>query len=329
MTLKDITWDELKPFLVSDCKQADGSMTANKSKFKVLSNWFADKDFNRKEFNIFIYEFKKTGYSNSYLNNFIKLAKHIARYLEISDQFKDYSYFNEESPLEEPLTPKEITKLAEVSIRYHRFKNRKEKHKALIHFLGNVGSRIDESLKLEWSDLVTTPFCMVHFRAQITKTKKERFCPIPHWLYEILWSLPRENQFVFSKIDAANFRRDLKLRAEKCNIKKDVHPHLFRDSSINNKLYFGMPLELVTAYHGHSTTNTTYKYYVRIKTKQLAQSLYNIDPAFKDDQNFENVSEACKQGIEKVINPRVCEYNYQSILNDNNKREVIIKLVER
>ena len=285
-------------------------MPANKSRFNIMVRWFEGKELDRKTFNIFIYELKQTGYSPSYLNNFIKLAKHIFKYLS-SEELKDYSYFPTESPEEDPLSPQEIVKLAEIPMKYTRYKPRRPKYKALIYFLGNVGSRIEETLKLEWKDLQENPLYLVHFRAENTKTKKNRYCPIPKWLYQMLIKLPHESELVFNRLERSNFNEDLKVRATKCGIKKNVHPHLFRDSSINNKLACGVPLEQVTAYHGHTTTNTTYKYYVRIKAKQLAQSLYSLDPAYQSEQTLEMIAQKYKEDLDKTINKKKFDYQIE------------------
>jgi integrase len=308
MKIDDIGWEHLEPYLKKARGQGEKSLLGHKSRFKAIKPFFEGREFNAQNFSIFLSEAEKSGKSPSYQNNCLKLIKHMAHYLG-TQEFDDFRYVDE--VVTEPeyiLTPLEIDKLAEVSMVYKRFKNRRAKHKALIYFLGNVGSRIDETIHLEWTDLVAFPVAMVHFRKEITKTKKERWCPIPKWLYQLLIDLPRDNQYIFSKIEASNFRADLTSRCIKCKIHR-VTPHSFRDSSINNKLAYGMPLEEVTAYHGHSTTNTTYKYYIKIKAQQLAQSLIFCDPAFKNDQTYETMIDAVQIAVEKIINPRLSNYS--------------------
>lgn len=330
----EITWEALEAFLSIEAKQSEGSMPSHKSRFKILKGWFFDSnlDFNRENFNKFIFEKKKLGSKPSYLNGFIKLIKHLGKALKISD-FEDYTFFDEQlSPPEDTLSEEEITKLAEIKIKYptKRFaKEKKLKIPVLIYFLGHIGSRIEETLNLEWRDLSSNPRPMVHFRAEITKTKKERYCAIPRWLYQKLMLFPKESNFIFDKIDKTRFNQELKVRASLANIKKNIHAHLFRDSSINNKLFFGVPLEQVTAYHGHKTTTTTYKYYVRIQAANLAQTLEAFDPAFKLDQTYESMISGIKTDMEKKYNPRVSSYSIETKLNESSKRETSIKFTEK
>ena len=193
--------------------------------------------------------------------------------------------------------------------------------------MGHVGSRIDETLKLEWRDIIYDDIPMIHFRKEITKTKKERFCAIPKWLLKLLLKLPRETDFIFA-VDVSRFREDLVLRGELCKIPFRVKPHTFRDSSINNKLTAGMAIQEVAGYHGHVNIETTFRYYTHIQAKKLAQSLYNYDPAFKDDQTYENNVDGIKNHAEDWVNPRVCTYVYKTTMTENKKRKTVIELIE-
>jgi len=337
MGIDNITWEELEPFLSKDCKQSKGSLPSHRGKFRQLQLWFQEKDFTRSNFTLFLEDREKiNGDKNPTLNNCIKFVKHLAKYVsnkyqinELYDQFKDYTYF-EDDPVQPTnyLTHAQIARLAETRIKYFRYKNKKYKNKALIYFLGHVGSRIDETLKLEWRDIIYDDIPMIHFRKEITKTKKERFCAIPKWLLKMISKLPRDNEKIFS-VDLWRFREDLVLRGELCKIPFRVTPHTFRDSSINNKLTAGMPIQEVAEYHGHVNIETTFRYYTRIQAKKLAQSLRKYDPAFKDDQTYLGNVDAVKTHAENWINPRVCDYSYSTTVMENKKKRTIIELIER
>lgn len=328
----DIPWETLEPFLKVRKQQSNLSLIGHKGRFKTLIEWFKDKEFDATNFDAFIYyEVDKAGKSASTYNNYLKLVKHIASFLKIESEFKDYHFRDDHTGApERVITWEQITKLAECEIVYLRFKDRKDKHKALIYFLGTVGSRIEETLNLEWRDIQQGETPIVHFRKEITKNNKERDCPIPQWLCNMLLNLPKESNLIFHQIEATRFRQNLEERSKKVGLPFVIRPHDLRDSSINNKLEYGVALEKVTAYHGHATTNTTYRYYIRIQAKQMAQALYQKDPAFKNDQTFENLVEAVQGMIEGMLNSKICNYELKESLNpETNKKEIWIGLIEK
>ena len=316
----DISWDELEPFLRKRRGQGNSSIQNHKSRYKVLQGYFADKEFTPNNFDRFLFEGEKSGKSSSWQNNFIKLVKHLAAYLGRSSEFADYKYLDDHSGHpENVLTPEQIKAIAEVEMNYRYSKNRNNKFPALIYFLANLGSRIGETLKLEWDDIKQDDVPMIHFRKEITKTAKERFVPIPKWLLKMVLELPHDNKFIFSLMDPSNIRKELALRAKMAGISFPVTPHTFRDSSINNKLEFDIPLQEVTALHGHSTTNTTYKYYVKIQAKNLARNLNKHDPAYFEDQTFDIFIQGKKEDIEGSLNNRVCNFIHKEEVVEGKK----------
>lgn len=267
--------------------------------------------FNRTNFNKFIYflqkESKQNGehYSTHYINNFLKLAKHLDLFLG-TNELKIYKHFVSDKDTVLPgdtLTPSKIKKLAHVRMKYSRMsKLKNQKMEALILFLGIVGSRIGETLQLQREWIQNNGHPTVYFPKQITKTKKERWCVIPKHLYKLLIALPENpDGTLFGLYDTSGINEDLKMRAEKCGIQKRVFCHLFRYSSINNKLEAGIPLEIVTAYHGHSTTTITYKYYARLQMQKAADIFYLYDPFFMSELDFEVISDRSFKSVEKLL----------------------------
>lgn len=305
-----VYWTGFKTYLLIDKKQSPTNITNIQAIYKRLSGYFDERslEFNRENFNQFISYLLEKDHKKTYINNFIKCAKHLDRYLK-KGELADYTYFKEPERLVDYLTPEEINKLALVKVKYHRLRQERNlKMKALVFFLGSVGARISETLSLRLGDLTSTPEPMVYFRAETTKNNKARYCIIPNWLYKELLSLPREGKEVFD-LDETGIKHDLKERARLCKITKNVYPHVFRHSSINNKLSAGMPLEIVTAYHGHASTSVTYKYYVQIQQKQMADFLYMYDPFFKKGLSFDSLCQKVKSSIDKLVDPKI--YNYR------------------
>jgi integrase/recombinase XerD len=315
-------WDRFKTYLLIEKKQSASNVEKRiSSAFKLFTNYFDTNnlEWSRENFNAFISYLLERRHKPSYINFYIKVAKHFDRFLKTSE-LEGYTYFKENhDSLVETLTPEEITALAECRVKYVRLKKEKSlRMRALILFLGIVGSRISETLSLKRTDLISNPHPMVYFRPEITKSGKGRYCVIPPYLYGLLLGLP-ESQTIFN-LEETSFNEDLKVRARKCNIKKRVYAHLFRHSSINNKLASGMPLELVTNYHGHASTATTYKYYIHLQQKQMVEALYMYDPFFKKGLTYDALCDRVKETVSRIVDKR---FNY-TVSESEGKLTIII-----
>jgi len=136
-------------------------------------------------------------------------------------------------PLKDLLTHDEVMALANAEIPYKKFQKLiQSRQKVLILFLWNTGCRISEALNLTWEHLHTNPY---HVEFVQTKNGTDREVPICQKIYEELWSLPHQTQYVFSsgrqgRLDLQQINLDLKRRAEACRMAKNVHCHLFRHS---------------------------------------------------------------------------------------------------
>lgn len=329
MRLNDLEWNEFEVYLRKVRGQSISSVRNHKSRFTTLKKYFIEKEFTSKTFSLFLSEVEKSGMSASYQDNCLTLAKHLARYLGKRDEFEDFKYTSEGYSEPEYICSRmDIEKITSVNVKYLRFKARKIKYPALTWFIWQVGSRIDETLHLEWRDIIPHPSPMIHFRKEITKTNRERYCPIPRDLMHQLMKLPKENARIFSLIEATNYREDLALRCSKAKIPYKVKPHTLRDSSINNKLEYGMPFEQVSLYHGHSKIDTTYRFYTRIKARQLAMALYKYDPAFQHDITYDMFVEHEKEEAEKKANPNIVKVMTKKEVTEDNKKITWIAYVE-
>lgn len=265
MLLSKELWSDLKTYLLIDRKQSDkrAAVQANKSRFNILVSYFSTHEFTRENFNLFLSEMKARGYSASYMNNFIKLAKLIDRYFKL-DIVLDFTYFPEIKAL--PLviiTPEEIERLANVIISYKKmgaYINLRQK--ALILLLGTTGCRIGEALNLTFEDIYPSPPCCV-FRD--TKTNEDRTVPLSQSLYDLIQQLPRLGRYVFmsgrgKRLEQQPINRDLKERSIALGIKKNVYCHLFRHSYITTMLENGVDVSDVGVIVGHRDPKTTMRY---------------------------------------------------------------------
>lgn len=313
-------WQALEVYLRIDKKLAAGSIPMLKSRYYSLCEAFKDTPFTRDTFNQFILSLQDKKLKNGTVNGYIKIAKHVDKFFKFN-VLQDYTYFKESRPVVEFLTKEEIELLAQCQMNYPRDPYRGDKMRLIIYFLAIVGSRIGETLQLTKKDLINSPLPCVHFRAETTKTQQERYCPIPQWLYDGLQALP-DDTLLFGVKDDSNIQQDLKLRAEKVGIKKRVYLHLFRHSSIMHKLNNGMPLFSVAKYHGHSSTDTTYKFYTTVALQEMADTLSTYDPFFKQSQTFEMVSDRIKKYLEKFVDST--KYSL-TIIKDSGTLNVVVK----
>lgn len=245
------------------------SVYALKSRFKKFSGFFSTQEFNRINFTRFISWLKDGKYSASYINNFIKLAKSIERYLQLfqgrNRELDDFTYFRENRQwLGETLSPEEIKQLADVTIPYTKYSDiLNQRNKVLIMLLATTGCRISEATDLTISDIRGEPPFVV-FRD--TKNGDNRPVPITRSLYEAIPALNRQGKYIFvsartgHKLDIPEINSDLKKRATACGIKKRVFCHQFRHSYISTMRECGVDILDIAKLVGHRNLATTMRY---------------------------------------------------------------------
>lgn len=256
-------WDGFSTYLFYDIKlsTSKGSFQSLKSRFVLLCKHFDTIPLNRVTFNQYIGLLKEKQYKDSYINNFIKTAKHLDRYLGIN-QLQDYTYFKEKrGPVKNILSPGEIRQLADIQISYLRSSELiNKRQKTLIFLLGTTGCRIQEALKLKWTDI--NEDCVI-FRD--TKNGEERVVPIGEFLYIHLMSLQNNYEYIFTSwtgnlLCSSQMGADFRKRAKTVGITKHIHNHLFRHSWITTMLEAGVDLSDVSILAGHKDPRSTMVY---------------------------------------------------------------------
>lgn len=303
-TLDRALWKALKAYLLIDRKHSDKSsaVSANKSRFFKLADYFSDKDFNRENFNLFIGELKEKGYSYSSINNIIKIAKNLCNYRGI-DELKDYSYFPEgRSNNHEVLTTDEIIKIRDVEVRYVResdFINHRQS--ALIFLLATTGCRIDEALRLKWENLHSSPLPFVEFKD--TKSNENRVVPISQDLFNQLSAMSHRSTFIFSswrggRLEGQQTNLDFKKRAEKAKVSKRIYNKLFRESYITTMIDETGNWFMLAPIVGHKNPATTMRYYQN-SLKKMQEMIFQ-HPLLRDKISYEQAIEQIKQELKKV-----------------------------
>lgn len=264
MIITDDLWQKFETYLVVDRKISTHVTTIYplRSRFKKLVKWFEGKDFDRDNVNLFIGEMHKNGAAPSYRNKMIVLCKHLDKFLKLNN-LSDYTYFKETYQPKEILTPGEIEALAGIVVPYTKdseYVNLRQR--CLILLLGTTGSRIGEALSLKWQDLMSTP---PHVIYRETKNGDVRAVPIGQMVYDLLQTLPRRGEYIFTSyrggvLGQQQINLDFKRRAKIVGITKPVYNHIFRHSYITTMLEAGVDVSDVARIVGHKNLNSTMRY---------------------------------------------------------------------
>ena len=306
MTLQPKLFEELKPYLIYDRKLSANkhNMQIYQSRFNIMCRYFGERKFDRANFNSFIGFLREKGYSNNYINNFIKLAKHVDRFYKINE-LQDYTYFDKPVLNVDTLTPEEIEKMIEVTIPYRTDAERKnQRNKVLLSTLFLTGARVNEVLNLSWDDLKegTVPYLIINQ----TKVKEIRYAPIPQTLYHSIVNLPHFGGFIFSNdlgypLDPETVSSDIKRRARAIGISRRVYSHLFRHTFINLMLRNGAKIQEVSRLVGHKSIETTNQHYVHIQLQELNDVLHTYHPALKKHQTLETITRRVRELCANIL----------------------------
>lgn len=262
------TWSEFLNYLLLDRKIKDRpeNIRVYYSRFKKFESFFKDKDFNRKNFTLFLLDMKTNGHSPAYLNCLIKLAKNYAKFIGM-DEIKDFTYFDEEQDDIEVLSIDQVKQIASYQYPYQRMSEyRNLRDYVAIMFLYDTASRIQDLESVCWVNVFESPIPHVIFKKFDTKASKKTTLPITRELYALLQKLPKNGERVFDSITGKRFSRTefskrLKERALACDIKINVYPHLFRHTKLTHLgTIYKFPLAEITKLARHADPKITMRY---------------------------------------------------------------------
>lgn len=140
---------------------------------------------------------------------------------------------------------------------------RTEQYRQYFKMMSRIGSRQGETYELRWCDLDPATG-VVHFRAETTKARKERWAPLPTDLWaelEVRRGAPEESMWPDIGHDQATRFQALSYAIRKAGVKKGGL-HSFRHS-VSTILYrqSGCDIQLVSKMLGHSP-QVAMQYYV-------------------------------------------------------------------
>lgn len=231
-------------------------------------------------------------------NYYLKLLKHLCKYLNISI-LDDYNYFKEDPVHVEPLTTEEIRKIAEIEIERSRESVKiNYKYKCVIYLLALTGMRIQEVCDLKWADVIGSKIVI-----QNSKTNESRQVPIPNYLHNLLHKLDHTNEYVFGsyqgKMKPQTINTELKLRAKTCKIKKRVYAHLFRHTLITQWVRDGHSIAKIARIVGHADLETT-NHYTHLVIDDLVE-VVESHPLLKYNQTLDNISDKVRSILDRLV----------------------------
>lgn len=243
----NLNWEETMFYLVDAIGHSsnENALSADKSRFKIIRKWFLDKEWNERNFLGLITHLKKLGRKQGTLNKYISMGKNLDHFLNTNVTRLVKSKKEKLPEIKDVLSVDEIKQLVNVKIDYSRDNNFiSSRQKVLIAFISITGCRIGEALDLTWNYIYNAPQTYVRFID--TKNGESRNSIINQELYDAIISLSRRSEYIFCSskgkhLNSQVINHDLKRRSKKLNMKKNVHPHLFRHSLVTELSEKGTP----------------------------------------------------------------------------------------
>lgn len=309
-------WDRLYSYLYIERKFSDTTIRAYKFLFDSLCSYFAKIPFTRDNFTRFILIKKQEGLNESYLNNYIKMAKLVDKYLK-RYELENYSLFKVAPHNVQTLSSQEIESLLKVKC---RTKDRKELYDCLILLLATAGARITEALTLKWSHIDNSTV-----KFENTKNGDIRIVPIADSLYTRIKSLPNGSEYVFSMrgmpLAKSSVGTELKRRAKVAGIKTHVFPHTFRHSFITEMLKQGVSIAHIARLVGHHDLESTNQY-THLVVEDLRETIY-LHPLLRKSLTIEKIGEKLKSIAMQFADPSRYNLNFSQ---DKEKVRLTIRL---
>lgn len=270
----NLNWPKFADYLYLERKLDRSNNASYFYLFKKITEYFRDKDFNRDNIIAFFAYKQKLGLTNSTLNQYLKLLKHLCRYLKV-DYMEGFTYFKKVYRKQRIMTQEEVDLI--INTHPERGNNKdpeyiNQRYTAAITFLSVTGVRVGELCNLKWDDLSPTSFTV---NASHSKTDKEREIPITPDTYNLIKKLTKfKHGYVFGSergpMSIKTIACEIKHRAKLANIKNwnDIHPHSFRHYFTVHKLK-NHPIDRISKILGHADISTTAKYYGHYNTEAL------------------------------------------------------------
>lgn len=323
----EVSWEELALFLQVDKNQSQksGAVQAHRSRFRVLTKWFSNKEWSRSNFRAFLAETKERGLGQESINKYISLGHYIDEYLNVEETKSFKTRVAKPPKIEAVLTPAEIKAMAELEYPYKKYKDfLNKRQQALIMLMGLSGCRISEPLELKWKNIMEFP--VKHLVFLDTKNGEDREVWLDDDLWELIQAIPRKNEFVFASarggvLKSGEINTDIQRRAKMLGIKKRVYNHLFRHSLATTLGELGLADSDIAKIIGWKDP----KMLMRYKNSQLSHyaSLMQLHPLLQHKMSYQERSQRLEKEAVKLFDPRTHKIATDV---DTKKGEIVLKI---
>lgn len=303
--LSTLSWEEFSVYLCIDRKLSDSkkNLLSIKSRYTILQNWLGENPLNRESFTSFLSYLKDKSSDPSYMNNYIKLIKHVDAYYLLKGiplNLKDFGYFRETRKIIDILNTDEILLLITLDYPYVRLREEKNLiYQALFTLMAQTGCRVGEAVNLLQRDVLDG---ITHVIFRDTKNGEDRAVPISSELYTRIksiggeWAFP---SFYGGHLTESVLNDDLKKRAKFLGIQKPVHNHLLRHSFITLALEAGISVDDVAVIVGHKSISTTMIYKHSALTHY--SSVILTHPLLKQTVSLATIKDRALDLVEKLV----------------------------
>lgn len=219
-----VTWEEFSTYLFVKKGLDRGNVSSYRSIFARITHFFLNKPYNEVNFLKFIeYLEQEKKLSNSSINNYIKLLKHLNKYLGIDPDFAaEQHYKKKDEPFIDVLTLDEVNRLLEVMYQYDY------RVGVMGEILARLGLRNNELINMRWEHIKGETLVLPDTKSGVTQTVW-----IPDDLLKKICKLKRyPHGYIvgtqFGKLNRERVNKYLRKAALEAHIDKYVHAHLLR-----------------------------------------------------------------------------------------------------
>jgi integrase len=255
-------------------------------RFRVITEWFKDKELTKENVEEYFLELKSRGLKNNSLNTYYFVLRQLRDYCrdrELPFNFLDgFKSFKKTKPDIIIFTTDEIQSILNTKLEYGKFRGKDTsfldfRYRTLTMFLAYTGCRYGEATELQIKRLDISAGKATFIQTKTNENRTVYFSePLKSNLKELI-NQRALDEFVFrnsveKQIHVNDYSEDLKKRAVKAGITKRVFPHNFRHSYITHLLEAGVPITEVASLVGHKDIQTTYSTYMHLADQTLQRA---------------------------------------------------------
>ncbi|MBM6881380.1 tyrosine-type recombinase/integrase [[Clostridium] spiroforme] len=187
------------------------------------------------------------------------------------------------------------------------------RNRTIMILLYETAVRVGELLDLKVSDLfldINTPYLLIHGKGDkervvsLSKKAKEHleqyiniYKPQDYVFYSTIHGVTSKLSESTVEAFIQKYADEIRIKDKSVDIPEKVHPHMFRHSRATHLYQDGIPVELISRMLGHSSTETTRKFYAKPSLEQMKSVIenendINIKPEWENEDEI-----ACLLGI--------------------------------